>query len=106
MELLDILDENGNKTGEVEERSEVYRKGLWHRSCHIWIENDNKEILVQKRNPNKIKIVNTPNNNINNNNNYNNIRSSRDKEKERKQKLEEAKRIGKQNKFRNGIYCN
>ena len=56
----------------------------------------------KKNNPNKIKILNTPNNNINNNNNYNNIRSSRDKEKERKQKLEEAKRIGKQNKFRNG----
>ncbi len=58
MELLDVLDENGNKTGEVEDRSEVYRKGLWHRSCHIWIENDNKEILVQKRNPNKSTFAN------------------------------------------------
>lgn len=53
MELLDVLDEFGNPTGEVETKDEIYRKGLWHRSCHIWIENDNKELLVQKRNPNK-----------------------------------------------------
>ena len=53
MELLDVLDENGKKTGEVEDRSEIYRKGLWHRASHIWIINDNKELLVQKRNPYK-----------------------------------------------------
>ena len=53
MELLDVLDEFGNPTGMVETKEEVYRRGLWHRSCHIWIENDNKELLVQKRNPNK-----------------------------------------------------
>ena len=58
MELIDVLDEFGNKTGEVEERSEVYKKGLWHRSSHIWIENDNKEILVQRRNPNKSTFPN------------------------------------------------
>ena len=28
MELLDVLDENGNKTGEVEDRAEIYRKGF------------------------------------------------------------------------------
>lgn len=53
MELLDVLDENGKKTGEVEDRSEIYRKGLWHRASHIWIINDNNELLVQKRNPYK-----------------------------------------------------
>lgn len=53
MELMDVYDENGNLTGLVESREEIYKKGLWHKSCHIWIENDNKEILVQKRNPNK-----------------------------------------------------
>ena len=58
MELLDVLDENGNPTGEVEDRNEVYRRGLWHRSSHIWIENDNKELLVQKRNPNKSTFPN------------------------------------------------
>ena len=51
MELLDVLDEDGNPTGEVETREEIYNKGLWHRSSHIWILNDKNEILVQKRNP-------------------------------------------------------
>lgn len=53
MELIDVLDELGNPTGKVETKEEIYKKGLWHRSTHIWIENDNKELLVQKRNPNK-----------------------------------------------------
>ena len=52
-ELLDVLDENGNKIDEVETKEEIYKKGLWHRSVHIWIMNDNQELLVQKRNPNK-----------------------------------------------------
>lgn len=53
MELIDVLDEFGNPTGQVETKEEIYKKGLWHRSSHIWIENDNQELLVQKRNPNK-----------------------------------------------------
>ena len=53
MELIDVLDENGKLTGEVLEKDEIYRKGLWHRSSHIWIINDNNELLVQKRNPYK-----------------------------------------------------
>ena len=52
-ELIDVLDENGNKTGEVETKEEIYKKGLWHRSVHIWIMNDKQELLVQKRNPHK-----------------------------------------------------
>lgn len=52
-ELLDVLDEEGNLTENVETKAEIYKKGLWHRSVHIWIINDNKELLVQKRNPNK-----------------------------------------------------
>lgn len=51
MELIDVLDELGNKTDLVEEREEIYKKGLWHRSVHIWIMNSKKELLVQKRNP-------------------------------------------------------
>ena len=60
---------------------------------------------IRKNNSNKIKIVNTPSNNINNylNNNINNynIKSNREKEKERKKNLEEIKRKGKQNKNQN-----
>lgn len=30
MELLDVLDEQGNLTGKAEERKVVHEKGLWH----------------------------------------------------------------------------
>lgn len=50
-ELLDVLDENGNKTGIAKTKGEIYQNGNWHRSVHIWVINDNKELLVQKRNP-------------------------------------------------------
>ena len=35
-EYLDIVDENGNLTGEKEIRSIVHDKGLWHRTVHIY----------------------------------------------------------------------
>ena len=53
MELLDVLDSNGNKTGVVKDKKDVYKDGDYHRSVHIWIINSNNEILVQKRNPKK-----------------------------------------------------
>ena len=58
MELLDVLDENGEKTGFVEDRKEIYKKGLWHRTSHIWIINDDNCLLVQKRNPDKATFPN------------------------------------------------
>lgn len=53
MEYLDILDSNGNKTGEIKPRNEVHSKGYWHKGVHIWIINSNRELLVQRRSPNK-----------------------------------------------------
>ena len=53
VEFFDVLDEQGNKTGEVKARSEVHRDGDWHKSVHIWIVNDKDKILLQKRSPNK-----------------------------------------------------
>ena len=53
MEYLDILDENGNKTGEKKLRSDVHSKGYWHKGIHIWIINSKKELLVQRRSANK-----------------------------------------------------
>lgn len=53
MEYLDILDEKGNKTGEVKPRQEVHSKGYWHKGVHIWIINSKKELLVQRRSANK-----------------------------------------------------
>ena len=34
MEYLDILDCNGNKTGEKRPRKEVHSKGYWHKGVH------------------------------------------------------------------------
>lgn len=53
MEYLDVLDENGNKTGEKKTRKEIHSKGYWHKGVHIWIINSKKELLVQRRSANK-----------------------------------------------------
>ena len=60
MELIDIVDENNQLTGQVEDRWVAYNKGLWRRTVSCWIINKKGEILLQKRvatkkrNPNKI----------------------------------------------------
>ncbi len=48
-EYLDILDKNGNQTGEKKLRSEVHKHGDWHKTVHIWIINSKGELLIQKR---------------------------------------------------------
>ncbi len=48
-EYFDILDENGNKIGKTKLRSEVHKDGDWHKAIHIWIINDNGDILLQRR---------------------------------------------------------
>ena len=53
VEFFDILDAQGSKTGQTKARSEVHRDGDWHKAVHIWIANDQDEILLQKRSPNK-----------------------------------------------------
>ena len=53
MEYIDIVNEEGLATGVVESRSDVHKMGLWHRTVHIWLINDNNEILLQKRSLNK-----------------------------------------------------
>lgn len=53
MELLDVLDENGQLTGLKEERKIVHEKNLWHIHVGVWIMNSKGELLLQKRSPNK-----------------------------------------------------
>ncbi len=53
MEKFDIIDKDGNKTGESIPRDKVHREGLWHKSVHVWIINDKNELLLQKRSPEK-----------------------------------------------------
>lgn len=49
MELIDILDDEGNKTGIIKSKLEVHKQGLWHQVAHIWCVNSNNEILLQHR---------------------------------------------------------
>ncbi len=53
MEFFDVLDEQGNKTGEIIERSEAHKKGICHRVIQVWVINSNNELLLQKRSANK-----------------------------------------------------
>lgn len=53
MEHFDILDEQGNKTGQMKPRNDVHRDGDWHRVVHAWIINGKGELLLQKRAKNK-----------------------------------------------------
>ena len=49
MELLDIVDENNNLTGEFVDREIVHSQGLLHREVGVIILNENNEILLEKR---------------------------------------------------------
>ncbi|SFG33078.1 Isopentenyldiphosphate isomerase [Lachnospiraceae bacterium C7] len=56
MEFLDVVDENGNPTGEKVAREVAHREGKRHRTAHVWIvrnKNGKMEILLQKRAENK-----------------------------------------------------
>lgn len=55
MEYIDVLDENGVKTGEVVSRKEIHQRGLWHRAIVIAIINEKNEVLLQQRSVNKEK---------------------------------------------------
>ena len=48
-EMIDVLDENGVKTGTIATRKEVHKKGLWHRAIVVAIINEKNEILIQQR---------------------------------------------------------
>lgn len=54
-ELIDVLDENGIKTGKILTRNEVHKKGLWHRIIVVAIINEKNEILIQQRSDKKYK---------------------------------------------------
>ena len=50
MEYIDIFDENNNPTREIKEKTKAHEEGNFHRTAHIWIMNDKKELLLQKSN--------------------------------------------------------
>lgn len=47
-ELIDWYDENGNYRGIID-KAIAHKKGLWHKSVHVWIINDKNQILMQNR---------------------------------------------------------
>jgi isopentenyldiphosphate isomerase len=51
-ELLDIVDAEGNPTGEQRPKSEIHQQGLPHRDVHVWI-TDGEHMLEQQRAWNK-----------------------------------------------------
>lgn len=57
MEMFDIIDEQGERTGVIKERGVVHREGALHATAHIWIAQKNEksgyDILLQKRSSRK-----------------------------------------------------
>lgn len=53
MEFLDVLNPDGSPAGERLSREEVHRKGLHHRTVHVWVRNAKGELLLQKRSSTK-----------------------------------------------------
>ncbi|MCX7710217.1 MAG: NUDIX domain-containing protein [Clostridia bacterium] len=53
MELWDILDAEGNKTGRTIERGQLLKQGEYHLVVHVFILNGKGEFLIQKRSMNK-----------------------------------------------------
>lgn len=56
MEYLDVVDENAQPTGATIERGEAHRKGILHRTSHVWLlrrRNERVQILLQLRSKNK-----------------------------------------------------
>lgn len=55
-EILDIVDENGEPTGETIDRETAHNKGIRHRTAHVWIFRESGgrvQVLLQKRADNK-----------------------------------------------------
>ncbi len=57
-EYIDVLNEDGVKTGEILPRKEIHEKGLWHRAIVIAIINEKNEVLLQQRAAHKEKNPN------------------------------------------------
>ncbi len=53
MELIDIVDQNGNFTGKIMDKEEAHDKNLLHNEVAVFILNDNNQVLLQKRGANK-----------------------------------------------------
>ncbi len=53
MELLDVIDKDGNPTGEVLDKNEIREKNLLHKVVCLFIINSKNQVLLEKRSLNK-----------------------------------------------------
>ena len=53
MELIEIVDKDGNFTGQVMDKEDAHNKNLLHNEVGIFIINDKREVLLEKRSANK-----------------------------------------------------
>ncbi|MCC0642811.1 MULTISPECIES: NUDIX hydrolase [unclassified Clostridioides] len=58
MELWDLYNDDGSKTGNVIERDNSIEEGYYHLAVEVWIVNSNSQILIQKRSKNKKTLPN------------------------------------------------
>ncbi len=51
MEFWEVLDNNGNKTGQIMEKNDesFFEKGYCHLGAEVWIKNSENKYLIQKR---------------------------------------------------------
>ena len=49
MELLDVLNDKGEKTGKVLNKERIHNEGLYHREVALILINDEGKLLLQKR---------------------------------------------------------
>lgn len=49
MELIEIVDKDGNFTGEIMEKEKAHDKNLLHNEIGVFVLNDKKQVLLQKR---------------------------------------------------------
>lgn len=53
MELIEIVDRDGNFTGQIIDKEEAHDRNLLHNEVAVFIINDKKQVLLQKRSANK-----------------------------------------------------
>lgn len=58
MEIWDIYNKDRQKTGKYHERGNKMNEGDYHLVVHVWIVNDQGQILIQKRQPWKLGYPN------------------------------------------------
>lgn len=52
-EYIDVLNEKGDYTGRTETREKCHKEGLWHKAVVVFILNNKKQVLLQRRSPSK-----------------------------------------------------